>query len=102
MLADLHAGNLTGMMGMLAQARPEAMSMPHTPSGWLSFGVCFIAIGLMHVVFPRFMWRIRGNRRGPDVPFPSDAALTRHRWLGAALAAVGVVVTVLTASNTLR
>lgn len=82
--------------------RPEAMLLPHDPIGWLTLGVCFVLIGLLHAVFPRFMWRMRarGSRlRNPDMQPPS---FTARRWLGAVIAVVGVILVVLAASGTLR
>jgi uncharacterized protein YjeT (DUF2065 family) len=105
-LADLHAGNPIGMTGTRAPMQPEAMLLPHDPIGWLTLGVCFVLLGLLHAVFPRFMWRTRarGSRlRNPDMSSsPPPPSLTTHRWLGAVTAVVGVILIVLVASNTLR
>jgi hypothetical protein len=104
-LADLHAGNPIGMTGTRAPMQPEAMLLPHDPIGWLTLGVCFVLLGLLHAVFPRFMWRTRarGSRlRNPDMSSSPPPSLTTHRWLGAVTAVVGVILIVLVASNTLR
>lgn len=73
-------------------------TLPHTSSGWLGFGVVLLLIGLMHVVLPRFMWRIRTIRRGPDTPRQApDEMVSRHRWFGAVMAALGLLIVVLAA-----
>jgi hypothetical protein len=86
------------MTGTRSQITFEAMQTPHDPAGWLSLGVFFAAIGLLHLVFPLFMWRMRrvGARiRNRDLTGPSATAFTTDRVLGAATAAIGIGIVVL-------
>jgi hypothetical protein len=93
------------MTGTRSEITFEAMQTPHDPAGWLSLGVFFAAIGLLHAVFPLFMRRIRrvgARSRNQDLPGPSATAFTADRVLGAATAAIGVGIVVLVETGALK